>query len=218
MTCFRTENRHHSVLPLAVMFCLTFATGKIQAQHSMPIPACPSRGVVAPGATGLWSLDGCYGCPAESAEGGAAEEPFDHILPDFLHEYEGISAEYIYTSEVFTVAHGGTTSSNATRYRGNLDLVLTGDTEAMDLWEGGRFFVYGNSYHGQALTGNFVGDAQFYSNIDSMPDIRPRRKSIPLVSELVCIYNPLYLEPNTAAITMLLFFWGFVFAVCCFKY
>ncbi len=169
MTCFRTENRHHSVLPLAVMFCLTFATGKIQAQHSMPIPACPSRGVVAPGATGLWSLDGCYGCPAESAEGGAAEEPFDHILPDFLHEYEGISAEYIYTSEVFTVAHGGTTSSNATRYRGNLDLVLTGDTEAMDLWEGGRFFVYGNSYHGQALTGNFVGDAQFYSNIDSTP-------------------------------------------------
>ncbi|XP_043478953.1 uncharacterized protein LOC122509186 isoform X2 [Leptopilina heterotoma] len=29
------------------------------------------------------------------------------------------------------------------------------------------------------------GDNPFYSNIDSMPDIRPRRKSIPLVSELV---------------------------------
>lgn len=28
-------------------------------------------------------------------------------------------------------------------------------------------------------------DNPFYSNIDSMPDIRPRRKSIPLVSELV---------------------------------
>ncbi|XP_037781406.1 protein unc-13 homolog B-like isoform X4 [Penaeus monodon] len=28
------------------------------------------------------------------------------------------------------------------------------------------------------------GDNPFYSNIDSMPDIRPRRKSIPLVSEL----------------------------------
>ncbi|XP_031337341.1 uncharacterized protein LOC116166509 isoform X2 [Photinus pyralis] len=29
------------------------------------------------------------------------------------------------------------------------------------------------------------GDNPFYSNIDSMPDIRPRRKSIPLVSDLV---------------------------------
>ncbi|XP_053678460.1 protein unc-13 homolog A [Anopheles nili] len=32
---------------------------------------------------------------------------------------------------------------------------------------------------------NGLGDNTFYSNIDSMPDIRPRRKSIPLVSELV---------------------------------
>ncbi|XP_046809467.1 uncharacterized protein LOC111687737 [Lucilia cuprina] len=36
------------------------------------------------------------------------------------------------------------------------------------------------------LRGNgHPGDNPFYSNIDSMPDIRPRRKSIPLVSELV---------------------------------
>jgi len=33
------------------------------------------------------------------------------------------------------------------------------------------------------------GDNPFYSNIDSMPDIRPRRKSIPLVSELVSANN-----------------------------
>ncbi|XP_014208250.1 uncharacterized protein LOC106639249 [Copidosoma floridanum] len=30
-----------------------------------------------------------------------------------------------------------------------------------------------------------TGEITFYSNIDSMPDIRPRRKSVPLVSELV---------------------------------
>lgn len=36
------------------------------------------------------------------------------------------------------------------------------------------------------------GDNPFYSNIDSMPDIRPRRKSIPLVSELV-IYPSLFI-------------------------
>ncbi|XP_026839148.1 protein unc-13 homolog A isoform X4 [Drosophila erecta] len=34
-------------------------------------------------------------------------------------------------------------------------------------------------------TNGHPGDNPFYSNIDSMPDIRPRRKSIPLVSELV---------------------------------
>uniref|UniRef100_A0A0P5QGL7 Unc-13 C n=1 Tax=Daphnia magna TaxID=35525 RepID=A0A0P5QGL7_9CRUS len=33
-------------------------------------------------------------------------------------------------------------------------------------------------------TNGLPGDNPFYSNIDSMPDIRPRRKSIPLVSEL----------------------------------
>jgi hypothetical protein len=32
---------------------------------------------------------------------------------------------------------------------------------------------------------NNPNDNPFYANIDSMPDIRPRRKSIPLVSELV---------------------------------
>lgn len=36
------------------------------------------------------------------------------------------------------------------------------------------------------------GDNPFYSNIDSMPDIRPRRKSIPLVSELVSSVLILY--------------------------
>lgn len=37
------------------------------------------------------------------------------------------------------------------------------------------------------------GDNPFYSNIDSMPDIRPRRKSIPLVSELVSVSFHLFL-------------------------
>ncbi|KAL7012870.1 hypothetical protein ACKWTF_015090 [Chironomus riparius] len=38
---------------------------------------------------------------------------------------------------------------------------------------------------GGDVRGNHSNDNPFYSNIDSMPDIRPRRKSIPLVSELV---------------------------------
>ena len=40
---------------------------------------------------------------------------------------------------------------------------------------------------GGDVRGNHSNDNPFYSNIDSMPDIRPRRKSIPLVSELVSI-------------------------------
>lgn len=45
-------------------------------------------------------------------------------------------------------------------------------------------------------------DNPFYSNIDSMPDIRPRRKSIPLVSELVSA-NPVYhlINPSFIHIT-----------------
>ena len=168
MKVYRSDPRRHLYL-VAALLCVSSVRPEVCAQHSMPVPTCPSRGIVAPGSAGLWYLDGCYGCPAQSAEEESSEVPFNHILPDFLHEYRGITAEYIYTSEVFTVANGGLTSRNATRYRGNLDLVLTGDTEAMDLWKGGRFFVYGNTYHGQALTNEFVGDAQFYSNIDSTP-------------------------------------------------
>ncbi|KAK2704771.1 hypothetical protein QYM36_016981 [Artemia franciscana] len=44
--------------------------------------------------------------------------------------------------------------------------------------------VPGGSILGAVRNGAIGGDNPFYSNIDSMPDIRPRRKSIPLVSEL----------------------------------
>nr|XP_031836446.1 protein unc-13 homolog B isoform X8 [Nomia melanderi] len=44
------------------------------------------------------------------------------------------------------------------------------------------------------------GDNPFYSNIDSMPDIRPRRKSVPLVSELV-LKTMAATKRNTAGLT-----------------
>lgn len=149
--------------------CLFGLASTAQAQHSMPVPACPGRGLVTPGTEGMWYLDGCYGCQLDGTnteEGGA---PSPHLLPDFLHEYNGIAAEYVYTGEFFSLAHGGMDRNRSTKYRGNLDLVLTADTEAMDLWEGGKFFIYGNSFHGRTLTANHVGDTQFYSNIDSSP-------------------------------------------------
>ena len=40
---------------------------------------------------------------------------------------------------------------------------------------------------------SFSRDNPFFSGIDAMPDIRPRKKSIPLVSELVGISTQLSL-------------------------
>lgn len=46
-------------------------------------------------------------------------------------------------------------------------------------------FMQNGSGANDAARRGHPNDNPFYSNIDSMPDIRPRRKSIPLVSELV---------------------------------
>lgn len=163
---FNFSNRF---LFLTGIFCIAWPTANLYAQHSMPIPNCPGRGLSSPGTDGMWFLDGCYGCQSDPETSASGEESRLHLLPEFLHEYEGINAEYIYTAEVFSLAHGGMNSKGATKYRGNLDIVLTADTEAMALWEGGKFFAYGNSYHGESLTTDYVGDAQFFSNIDSTP-------------------------------------------------
>lgn len=48
---------------------------------------------------------------------------------------------------------------------------------------------------GSGRNNGHPSDNPFYSNIDSMPDIRPRRKSIPLVSELVRDHHRLYYVP-----------------------
>ncbi len=171
MGLFEMIRRHRALarrqLFLAALLCFSLKASSLQAQHSMPVPACPSRGLVTPGQDGMWYLDGCYGCP--NNQEGDSQEPFPHLLPDFLHGSNGIAAEYVYTGEVFSLARGGFNPRKGTAYRGNLDLVLTADTGALDLWEGGRFFLYGNSFHGQTLTANHIGDTQFYSNIDSSP-------------------------------------------------
>ncbi len=160
------RRKRYFLLPLCCLFGLASTA---QAQHSMPVPTCPGRGLVTPGTDGMWYLDGCYGCQLDGSASSDDGSSSPRLLPEFLHEYRGITAEYVYTGEVFSLAHGGLKTKDATKYRGNLDLVLNADTTAMDLWEGGRFFAYGNAYHGQSLTTNYVGDAQFFSNIDSTP-------------------------------------------------
>jgi hypothetical protein len=91
------------------------------------------------------------------------------LLGFALHGRDGLTAEYIYTGEVFTSTRGGKNTNNATEYRGNFDLVLTADLDEMGFFPGGTFFIYGQNGHGRGLTGEHVCDCQTFSNIDA-PD------------------------------------------------
>jgi carbohydrate-selective porin OprB len=112
-----------------------------------------------------------------------AEEEAEATPPpglfDFLpHGNEALKGEYIYTGEFFTKARGGMNPAGASSYRSNLDVVVTADTELLGWWNNGRFFVYGQDLHGPTLTENYVGDYQFYSNLDSTP-----RRDLTQISE-----------------------------------
>jgi porin len=123
----------------------------------LPKPGQPSRGLSPPGEE-----------PPTEAE--SSEDEVPPGLTNFLpHTAKGITAEYIYTGEGFSNAHGGLNTNQATSYRGNLDLVMHFDTQAMGLWQGGRFLIYGQNTHGRTLSTNDVGDWQYFSNLDSTP-------------------------------------------------
>ncbi|MCA9103942.1 MAG: carbohydrate porin [Pirellulaceae bacterium] len=99
------------------------------------------------------------------------EESFDEEIGTlFSHNVLDISSmqiEYVYTGEVFNNTRGGLNTTNATEYRGNLDVALTAD---MDDWvgvPGGTFFLYGQDLHGRGITGDHVGDFQTLSNLDN---------------------------------------------------
>lgn len=141
----------------------------------LPVPGNPSRFLTPPG--------------EEEGEAEMEEEAEEAApgLTNFLpHEKGGITAEYIYTGEVFSNARGGLDTNGATSYRGNFDLVLNFDTAGMGLWEGGRFFLYGQNTHGRPLSDNYVGDFQYFSNIDSSP-----RPDLTQVSEFWYQHNML---------------------------
>ena len=73
-------------------------------------------------------------------------------------EDEGVVIELIYKGEVFSNLRGGLNTHKATEYRGNIDLSLSLDTEALRLWKGGGFFIYGQNGHGNGITERHVGD------------------------------------------------------------
>ena len=79
----------------------------------------------------------------------------------------GVLLEPIYYGEVFSNAKGGMSTRGATQYEALLDLPLTLDFEALDLPVPGQFFLLAQNTHGRGLTDDFIGDAQYISNIDS---------------------------------------------------
>lgn len=142
------------------------STQKSSATHrqgtSLPRPGQPSRNLEPPGSDEPTAED--------SSEPSVTEEVSPGLFPRLPHEFgSGITAEYIYTGGLFTNAFGGLENGQATRYRGNLDVVLNFDTAGMKLWDGGRFFLYSHNVHGSTLTANEVGDFQLYDNLDTSP-------------------------------------------------
>lgn len=106
------------------------------------------------------------------AEGDVEDEALDGFLgPLMPREFGGVTGEYIYTGEVFLNARGGIATANSTRYRGNLDVVVQVDTQKQQLWDGGRFFIYGQSNHGRSISEDYVGDYQLISNLDPSPKL-----------------------------------------------
>ena len=109
-----------------------------------------------------------------------SHEPKDCIADDFedvrvlrslFPRDSGVLLEPVYYGEVFTNAKGGMSTRDATQYQALLDLPLTLDFEAMDLPLPGKFFLLAQNTHGRGLTDDYIGDAQFISNIDSSDNI-----------------------------------------------
>ena len=103
----------------------------------------------------------------ESDESESSDLGGGTLFGDRLHRIGPVTAEYLYTGQVYNNARGGISTKNATRYRGNLDVILSLDTGAANWWQGGKFYTYLQTSHGRSLTTDFVGDAQFFNNMDT---------------------------------------------------
>ncbi len=91
------------------------------------------------------------------------------LLERAEEEDKPLALELLYTGEAFGNTRGGLRTNKAVAYRGNLDIVITGDLDKLGCLPGGRVFVYGQNGHGPSFSDTYVGDFQYVSNIDAMP-------------------------------------------------
>ena len=118
---------------------------------------------------GLPPVDGDTSEALNHAEAEASPGLLSGLLDGRHHGWGGISAEYVYTGEIFTNMRGGLNTRRATEYRGNFDLFVTADLDRIGFFPGGTLFLYGENGHGRGITERHVGDFQRLSNIDA-PD------------------------------------------------
>ncbi|MCA9190735.1 MAG: carbohydrate porin [Planctomycetales bacterium] len=145
----------------------------LASPESRPAPARPERSDFQPDPQG-WRSGSEFPIPGQPARDLL---PPDEFVPEedpglfrrLPHSFRdgAISIEYVYTGETFTKATGGLNRNHITNYRSNLDIVALVDTEGMGWWNGGRFFIYGESLAGRPISTTDVGDYQLFSNIDS---------------------------------------------------
>lgn len=98
--------------------------------------------------------------------GAACGQEDPGLLGQALHGRGGVTAEYIYTGEVFTNMRGGMSTRDAAEYLGLINLALTADLDEMEFFPGGTFFMLAEDSHGRGITEHHVGDYQVVSNID----------------------------------------------------
>ena len=67
------------------------------------------------------------------------------------HGGDAITAEYIYTGEVFNNMRGGISTTGATAYTGRFDLVLSAELCELGLPPGGRLLFHFQTLHGEGI-------------------------------------------------------------------
>ena len=97
---------------------------------------------------------------------------FDEMRRARSHwQEEGIAFDMLYTGDSVSTVSGGI--KNGTAFLGNLDLIMTIDTQKLALWDQGTFLMYGIYNHGSSRpTEKFVGDLQGVDNIETARTFR----------------------------------------------
>ena len=102
----------------------------------------------------------------------SGEVPDDTLLDRWNHlrtriRAAGIGLETVNTNDVLSTVSGGVRRKTA--IDGDLDLLLTVNTEKLQGWKGGTFFLYGLGLYGSNPSPN-VGEVQGVSNIGALND------------------------------------------------
>jgi porin len=119
-----------------------------------------------------WLEDVCAQEPPNVEEVVLAN-PEEHLLGDLGRgelEENGVRIEAFNMSDFWVNAKGGHNRGGGVI--GNMNLILTVDTEKMGLWDHGSFVFWGIGIYGRESSLS-VGDYQFSSSIDAPPGLDP---------------------------------------------